>query len=779
VSEARRSPEALLPVVAAPGGDPGADARRERLYHATLAGAVALPLVYLLLPLLPLEEPVTGGLRHTTSVLAAGWALLALGRSLRTTRVPRTARLLVVYCGLRGAGELLRAIHEVVGRQAPEFPSTADLAVLCAAPFGVMAMVALLRGGPIRRLRALLDGTLVVVSLVAVLLLVVIEPVASAALAGWELGLLLAFPLADIAMLTILVVALPVVDLLSVAKVALIFLGLLAFTAADTAFVQLVVLGAPVTGVLVDVGWLWGFLLLAAAAWRPPTREDLPASSPGAPRLIGLLLPNAAVVPMVAVGLWQEATTTRVHPAGVWLGAVSLVVLVVRQTVTLVESEQRARDLHVRASRDALTGLLNRHSLRGRVDAVLAREGHVPALLFIDVDDFKVINDTLGHSAGDKILAALASRLQHSVRPQDQPARLGGDEFAVLLARIEHPREAITVAERVIAAMTRPIVVDGVQRILSVSVGIAVHEHEGDTAEELLRNADLAMYSAKGRGKDRYAIYEPSLHADATARLNLTDELRRAVTTGQFVLHFQPTVDLREGAVTGAEALIRWAHPQRGLLKPPEFLPVAVESGMGGEIYDWVVTQACAAAAGWQRSGLLPGDFRLGVNVDAEQIVAGDFAADLQRVLERCGWPPSQLVLELVESSLVDARSALPVFADLEAQGVRLAIDDFGTGYSSLSYLRRLPVHVLKIDKAFVAELDQGAEGEAMTRAIIALASSMNLTTIAEGVERRVQVSRLLSLGCEEAQGYLYTEPLPLAAMTELLRRAPSAGWAS
>jgi EAL domain-containing protein (putative c-di-GMP-specific phosphodiesterase class I) len=335
------------------------------------------------------------------------------------------------------------------------------------------------------------------------------------------------------------------------------------------------------------------------------------------------------------------------------------------------------------------------------------------------------------------------------------------------------------VAERVIAAMTRPIVVDGVQRILSVSVGIAVHEHEGDTAEELLRNADLAMYSAKGRGKDRYAIYEPSLHADATARLNLTDELRRAVTTGQFVLHFQPTVDLREGAVTGAEALIRWAHPQRGLLKPPEFLPVAVESGMGGEIYDWVVTQACAAAAGWQRSGLLPGDFRLGVNVDAEQIVAGDFAADLQRVLERCGWPPSQLVLELVESSLVDARSALPVFADLEAQGVRLAIDDFGTGYSSLSYLRRLPVHVLKIDKAFVAELDQGAEGEAMTRAIIALASSMNLTTIAEGVERRVQVSRLPSLGCEEAQGYLYTEPLPLAAMTELLRRAPSAGWAS
>jgi diguanylate cyclase (GGDEF)-like protein/PAS domain S-box-containing protein len=417
------------------------------------------------------------------------------------------------------------------------------------------------------------------------------------------------------------------------------------------------------------------------------------------------------------------------------------------------------------AFHDPLTGLANRALFQDRVRHALSRRrGDLSTLgvLYADLDEFKEINDTLGHAAGDALLHAVAERLLSFLRAFDTAARLGGDEFAVLIDDIRRHDDVTAVAERIRRSFREPFIIDGREVLASASVGIALAAPD-DTAEDLLRNADLAMYLAKQRGRAQTAIYEPGMQAAALNRLELQEDLKRAMERGELALAYQPIHDLETQALVGAEALLRWTHPTRGPVPPIKFVPIAEETGLIVPIGGWVLRQACADAEGW-RARMPDTPLRVSVNLSGRQIPEPDLAAQVSRALADTGLPPRMLVLELTERTLLQHDDlAISVMHQLKATGVRLAIDDFGTGYSSLSYLQRLPVDILKIDRAFVTRLEEDDEAASLTRTIVTLGRAMSLRTIAEGIETARQAERLRELGCEFGQGYFYGPPMPAA----------------
>ncbi|HEU5449950.1 MAG TPA: EAL domain-containing protein, partial [Acidimicrobiia bacterium] len=415
--------------------------------------------------------------------------------------------------------------------------------------------------------------------------------------------------------------------------------------------------------------------------------------------------------------------------------------------------------------------LPNRSLLLDRLAHALARaqrNGAPVTVLFLDLDRFKTVNDSLGHTAGDRLLAAVGRRLADSVRPSDTVARLGGDEFAVLLE--DTPTgAALDVARRLEEALESPFSIDGHQVFARASIGVATGEGGKQTADELLRNADLAMYMAKGRETTRHASFEPGMHTAVLERLEMEADLRRALQAGEFFLHYQPVVRLADASVVGMEALIRW---KRGgdVVSPAVFIPVAEETGLIVAIGQWVVSEACRQAAAWQREHALQPPLRLSVNLSARQLQDPGLVPDVEQVLNACGLDPNCLVIEITESLLMsDPDVAVQRLRHLKDLGVRLAIDDFGTGYSSLSYLRRFPVDVLKIDRSFVAALGAGPEDAALAHAIVKLGHTLKLNIVAEGIETPEQLSELRSLGCEYGQGYLFAAPLGVDAVAALL----------
>ena len=440
------------------------------------------------------------------------------------------------------------------------------------------------------------------------------------------------------------------------------------------------------------------------------------------------------------------------------------------------EDEMRRRALH-----DPLTLLPNRTLFGDRLAHALLqsrRRGSLTGVLFCDIDHFKLINDSLGHAAGDELLTGVAPRLKEALRPGDTVARFGGDEFAVLIEDLADEREAVEVAERIGALFTRPFVLAGIEHFVTVSVGIALAREAGERPETLIRDADVAMYRAKERGRGRYELFDQVMRARAVERLQLENELRRAIGRDELRMRYQPIVSLETGAVVALEALVRWQHPRRGLIVPADFIPTAEESGAIESLGRWVLERACHQAAEWHASN--PDGFPVGmsVNLSARQVSQPDLPDLVAEALTSTGLDPSALSLEITESALVE-ESAAPVqnLAALREMGVRLVIDDFGTGYSSLSYLRRFPLDAIKIDRSFVEGLGVERDSAAIVDALVAMAGALSLGVVAEGVETGTQLAELRRVGCRQAQGFYFASPLPAEQVRHVLRTGYSGAW--
>jgi diguanylate cyclase (GGDEF)-like protein/PAS domain S-box-containing protein len=468
------------------------------------------------------------------------------------------------------------------------------------------------------------------------------------------------------------------------------------------------------------------------------------------------------------------------HPGGtdLWLAtrAVNLlhdpdVHCIVVNVHDITDRKRVEEELLHQAFHDSLTGLANRALFRDRVEHALVRRGRSgsdPAVIYLDLDGFKHVNDGLGHEAGDNLLREVGTRLLSIVRSGDTVARLGGDEFAILVEQSAHMQiETEAIAERVLQTLTAPVDVGGQEVTLSASLGIALADPDS-TASQLLRDADIAMYQAKTTGKARWVLYDPSMRAMAVVRLQLDNDMPDVIAKDQLRLVYQPVVELETERIVGFEALVRWEHPELGTVVPDRFVPIAEENGLIIPIGEWVLEQACATAAQWIARHRMP--LTMAVNISACQLLAPDLVDQVRRALRRAGLEPQSLVLELTESTLVkDPELAASRLHELHALGVRLAIDDFGTGFSSLSYLRQFPVDILKIDQSFVGTIAESETVPAIVRGLLALGRTLNLETVAEGVERAVQRDQLREERCEFGQGFLFAKPLPAEEAERLL----------
>ena len=414
------------------------------------------------------------------------------------------------------------------------------------------------------------------------------------------------------------------------------------------------------------------------------------------------------------------------------------------------------------AHHDPLTELPNRVLFNDRLNHGIhraARDNTQLAVLFIDLDHFKAVNDTLGHHIGDQLLQTIAQQLARTLRNSDTLARLSGDEFILLIEDISGIPDIILIAEKLLNVFTQPLILAGYELYLSVSIGISFYPNDGKESHELIKNAEAAMYQAKAKGRNNYYCYAKEITSHAVERMQLESMLRRSIERNELVVYFQPQVDLATGALIGAEALVRWQHPTLGLIPPIKFIPLAEETGFIAALGEWVLRDACLKLKTWRMAGYqLP---KVSVNLSIKQFERGNVVHLVEKILAGTGLPPECLELEITESFIVKADEAFSFVADLRALGIHLSVDDFGTGYSSLMYLKRLPIQTLKIDRSFVVDIGREANDEAIVRTIIALAHNLGLAVIAEGVETAEQVAFLLREGCPHGQGYLFDKPLP------------------
>jgi diguanylate cyclase (GGDEF)-like protein len=424
------------------------------------------------------------------------------------------------------------------------------------------------------------------------------------------------------------------------------------------------------------------------------------------------------------------------------------------------------------AQHDALTDLPNRVLLNDRMNQAISmayRHHAALALLYLDLDRFKQINDSLGHLVGDRLLQSVALRLSECVRGSDTVCRLGGDEFVILLSEVTQAQDAAVCADKILQAMRMPYVMDEHEIHITASVGIVIYPGDGVEAEALLHNADSALYEAKDRGRNNYQFYRLEFNSGATERQSIERALRQAIGRDELELHYQPIMNLTTGSIAGAEALIRWNHPALGLMLPSQFIGIAEESGLIVPIGRWVLREACRQGRAWRDEGLAP--HRLAVNISAVELRSTDFAAGVDAILTETGFDPGCLELELTETYLMqDSKSTARVLSSLKELGARLALDDFGTGYSSLSYMRRFPIDTLKIDQSFVRDLTTDADDASVVSAVINMAKSLHMGIVAEGVETAEQRRFLEDHECSEAQGFLFSRPLTADAFAGFLR---------
>jgi diguanylate cyclase (GGDEF)-like protein len=437
----------------------------------------------------------------------------------------------------------------------------------------------------------------------------------------------------------------------------------------------------------------------------------------------------------------------------------------------ITERKEAEAFISFQAYHDLLTRLPNRALFRDRLNMAINqanRYQHPLAVMFLDLDRFKIINDTLGHSVGDRLLQAVTQRLEKCLRKGDTLSRFGGDEFTLLLPMVPDRDHAAIIARKLIDVLREPFRLNNQDIFVGVSIGIAMYPEAGQHIEQLIRNADLAMYQVKSRGKDNYCFFDSSMNVDASQRLTLERDLRRAISHGELEVHYQPQVSLQTGKVSGLEALVRWRHPERGLLQPAEFLPLASETNLIAELSHQVLVNACEEVGQWIAAG--HSDLRLAVNLSPVQVEHPMFTRRLMAQLRQAGFPPGNLEIEITENVIMnDMEKVSQTLRELAEQGIRIAIDDFGTGYSSLNYLHQLPIHILKVDRSFIQGIRAGNEGACIVDAVIAMARGLKLEIVAEGVENHDQLEYLKARQCDHVQGFLFGRAQPGPVVKKLL----------
>jgi len=649
---------------------------------------------------------------------------------------------------------------------APRFPAFADYWFTAFIPF---MFVGLLLMPSVRRTRAertklVIDCLIVGTSTFMVLWYLVIGPaIQTAGATTLQVVMSSSLPVGDL--LLVLALASVLLRRRGHNDATLLLAGAVAlYIVADIAYAWFTLHQSYTSGGWPDLSWLAGCYLLILAT----RRRHLEGRDEGCERTARVrisLLPYAAST--IAYGLLGYlAREQDLYPlGGMIIGAIVLTSLVVaRQMYAL-------RENHHLAVTDPLTGLANRILVNERL-AELAdqplHDGRHAAVMLIDLDRFKPINDRYGHEAGDAVLTAVAAALQTVVRPGDTAGRLGGDEFAVVLHDLPHRAAAERIAQRIVEALRTPVIFGDVLLSVAASIGVAFREQNTNDAEDLLAHADAAMYAAKRAGRGQYQIYTPEL--DTRGR---DAELRRAVAEDQLVVHFQPTVDLKAGTIVSAEALVRWNHPERGLLMPTAFIDLAEETGAIVGIGEWVLREACHQAAAWRASIPTARNVWLNVNLSPQQAKQDNLVEVVTGILDETGFPADRLALELTEHVVLEPdEPTVARLTTLRALGITIAIDDFGTGYAAINYLRRLPVDILKVDGSFVAGIDEDPQQYAIAGAVVGLGAAFGLHVVAEGIETAGQAASLLRMGCAYGQGYHFHRPQPADEVAALLRRA-------
>ena len=478
------------------------------------------------------------------------------------------------------------------------------------------------------------------------------------------------------------------------------------------------------------------------------------------------------------LAIWRDTNIILlVSAAAVWIVIDDMQTALARLREQIVRFNESQAHLAYLAKHDVLTGLPNRALGRDRIEQALAlstRRGNMLAMLFVDLDNFKSVNDMLGHNIGDDFLKEVAQRLTQAVRKSDVVSRHGGDEFLIGLVDIVSADDASNIATAILASLSRPFMVKDSELSCTGSIGIALHPQDGADYETLLRQSDIAMYSAKESGRNAWRFFDAAMQANLQQGVLLVSSLRGAMARREFELHYQPVIDLASGRLLGAEALIRWRRPESGLVLPGMFIDAAERSGLIVEIGEWVLEEACRQLVEWQAAGC--GEFTMAVNLSVVQFRRGNVDEVVRRVLDRTGLNPACLELELTESTLVDdADNFILALQRLKALGVKLSIDDFGTGYSNLSYLQRFSVDKLKVDRSFIVRLNNSQQDRAIVDAIVQIARSLDLVVTAEGIEDPTLVQALIDMGCAQGQGYLFGKPQPTSEFVRLLQLAPDA----
>jgi diguanylate cyclase len=696
--------------------------------------------------------------------------------------------------GLFVVGDILAYNYQRLFGSALPSPSIADPFHLAFYPLLIAGLLLLLRERNYARDRAaLIDALITTVALASLAWVYLMAPYADDSALSLSTKLVsIAYPTMDILILAVVARAAASGHRREPA-LTLLFFGTVALLLTDALHGWRLLHGGFHTGGLLDGGWATFYALLGAAALHRSVRvEPEPAPEPdGRLTRARLALLTCASLTALLVILVREALGDSldiyvlIAASGIMFALViARMAGIVRRNeeVTSREAALRAElfqaELEHRAFHDELTGLPNRALFRNRVEHALARrrrERLPVAVLFLDVDDFKNVNDSLGHAAGDEVLQEVARRLQDCMRPVDTTARLGGDEFAILVHDAESELHSIEIAQRARSALDVPITLDGREIAIAVSIGIAFSDQSmvsAQDAEELLRNADAAMYMAKESGKGDYRVFQPEMHAKALARLELKTDLQRALDADEFALRYQPIMDLLRGDIGGMEALIRWEHPVRGTVSPADFVPLLEDTGLIVPVGYHILMEACRWAAHMQRECPRNPPLSMAVNVSAFQLQRPEFIAEVRNALAESEIPPSSLTLELTESVMMrDMELSLMRLKALRTLGVRLAIDDFGTGYSSLNYVRRLPVDILKIDRSFLA--DPNPEVAELTAAIAQLARIFKLKAVAEGIEDSSQLQRVQAMRCDFAQGFYFAKPLTAEEILAMVSSQP------
>ncbi|MDQ1710198.1 MAG: hypothetical protein QOG49_1583 [Frankiaceae bacterium] len=724
-------------------------------------------------------------------ILPAVAAALACFSAARRTRgqTRRAWRLLGAGSAMWMLGEMAWALYELrFGRLEP-FPSFADIGYLGFYPLSILGLLAFPAAPTARasRLRTCADALLIAMSAFYVSWVLVLHRlVATAGDSGaFAKALGLAYPIADVALLSMVILVAARTTASARGPFALLAVSMIANGFADTIYAYTSSVSYE-TGSLLDPVWVAALLLIAVAAVAQ--QSDLSPVEP-TERSVWLrtLLPYALVVPAAGIAAVQAVDGGPIDAVTIGVGISVVALVMLRQLLTLAENalltrrlqrtvgelEARERDLHYQAFHDPLTGLANRSLFRDRLEHAVdraRRDQCVIAVLFLDLDDFKLVNDRLGHEAGDELLVAVAARLQRAVRTADTVARLGGDEFAVLIAQDGFDGARLTAA-RIGELLQAPFHLFEREVDVHASIGVALSEGADAEAEDLLRNADLAMYSAKYAGKGRSTFYGPHMRTQVLEELELKNDLQRAVAEDQLRLMYQPIVDLGTGVIHGVEALARWDHPRLGLLEPSMFIPLAEQTGFIVALGRAVLREACQQLKEWQLTYPGTSSLTMSVNLSARQLADRHIVADVARALHDFAVDPATLTLEITESVLMaDTELTLTTLGQLKGLGVQLAIDDFGTGYSSLAYLGRFQVDALKIDRSFVMGLADPVQ-RSLTSTIVALGHMLDIVTIAEGIETPYQLETLRTLGCRRGQGFHFSRPIVAAELGDALSR--------